>query len=177
MAIAATIDLHQGVDQHGRKFGYVSGDGGGYFFTWHKTLGETVASLEEDAVDGDGGLTEMEAALYLLDKIKSHFDTNLESMVDLLDETPGAAMFIVGMEDTADVAQSWLDAGFTIEDVSDWWDAGCWDADRTALLRDAGLTPEQVATTAPASVLEGRSWGYAHSNGDVSTEAVVAEFE
>lgn len=171
--ISATIDMNQGVDQQGRKFGYVSGDGGGYFFTWHKTLGETIASLGEDMVDGDGGLSEIEVALYLLDKIKSHFDTNLESMVDLIDETPGAAMLIVGMEDTADVAQSWLDAGFTIENVSDWWDAGCWDADRTALLREAGLTPEQVATPAPPSILEGRSWGYAFCNNDCNIDDLI----
>lgn len=46
----------QGVDRNGREFGYVSGEGGGLFFTWMPTLEETLDSMEQDEVDGDGGL-------------------------------------------------------------------------------------------------------------------------
>jgi hypothetical protein len=50
------VDLYQGEDQQDRVFGYVSGDDGGFFFTWMPTLTETLDSIEEDEIDGDGGL-------------------------------------------------------------------------------------------------------------------------
>jgi len=53
-----SVDLYQGDDEQGRPFGYVSGDGGGYFFTWHPTLDATLDSVEEDEVDGSGDLDE-----------------------------------------------------------------------------------------------------------------------
>jgi len=45
---------NQGTTQHEKAFGYVgeSGDnGGGYFFTWHPTLAETIDSITEDEID------------------------------------------------------------------------------------------------------------------------------
>ena len=50
------VDLCQGTDDHDRDFGYVAGDDGGFFFTWLPTLSETLASIDEDEQDGDGGL-------------------------------------------------------------------------------------------------------------------------
>ena len=59
------VDLYQGVDAKGRKFGYVSGDDGGFFFTWHPTIEATIASVEEDEQDGDGGLKEKSVKTFL----------------------------------------------------------------------------------------------------------------
>lgn len=166
------LDLQQGIDKRGNKFGYVAGDGGGYFFTWHKTLSQTVASLEEDEVDGSGGLDEDDVAEFLRRSISSRFNKDLEAMVAELESTTGADM-IIGNEDVADVAQCWIDAGFSRDNVSDWWDAGCFDASRAAILRDSRLTPEQVSQPAPESVLAGRSWGYAFCNNDCSIDDLV----
>lgn len=56
------ISMKQGVRQDGRDFGYVPGEDGGWFFTHMDTVEATIASLEVDSVDGDGGLTRAEAA-------------------------------------------------------------------------------------------------------------------
>lgn len=64
-----TLDQVQGQDDKGRDFGYVCGDEGGFFFTWLATLDATVASVEEDAVDGDGGLDVDEVQEYLRRKL------------------------------------------------------------------------------------------------------------
>lgn len=48
------IDLRQGETKNGLEFGYVGesgANGGGYFFTWHPTLTQTIASIEEDTID------------------------------------------------------------------------------------------------------------------------------
>jgi hypothetical protein len=67
------IDMYQGDDAQGRKFGYVAGDEGGYFFTWMGDLDTTVETLEVDEVDGDGGLDAAEVATYLRSKIAGKF--------------------------------------------------------------------------------------------------------
>lgn len=67
------------------------------------------------------------------------------------------------------VAQEWLDAGFTVDDVVGWWQAGCFYAQRTKKLRDAGLTPADVA----AEDGNGETLGYAYCEGDVSLEFVL----
>lgn len=59
------VDLIQGETEQGQEFGYVSGDDGGFFFTWHGTLEETLDSIEEDEVSGDGGLGAEEVREYL----------------------------------------------------------------------------------------------------------------
>jgi hypothetical protein len=64
------VDLDQGWTEHpakfgGAKFGYVAGDGGGYFFTWLPTLDQTIDSLEVDEQDGDGELNRDEVADFL----------------------------------------------------------------------------------------------------------------
>ena len=61
------VDLVQGEDDRGRKFGYVHGEDGGLFFTWNNTLDATIASIEEDEVDGDGDLDIDETAAFLRD--------------------------------------------------------------------------------------------------------------
>lgn len=68
-----TIDMNQGRDEQNRKFGYVHGEGGGFFFTWMPTLEETLASVDEDGVDGDGGLSESEVVEFLREKLASKF--------------------------------------------------------------------------------------------------------
>lgn len=69
-----TIDMNQGRDDMNRKFGYAHGEDGGFFFTWMPTLEETLASVEEDEVDGDGGLDRDEVVEFLKTKIASKFD-------------------------------------------------------------------------------------------------------
>lgn len=61
------VDLYQGDDAEGLPFGYVCGDDGGFFFTWRTSLSATLASVEEDAVDGDGGLDRSEVVAFLRD--------------------------------------------------------------------------------------------------------------
>lgn len=69
-----SIDMNQGINKDGRKFGYVHGTVGGFFFTWMPTLEETLATIEADEVDGDGDLTEADVAEFLSEKIASNFD-------------------------------------------------------------------------------------------------------
>ena len=68
-----TLDKVQGKTEDDRDFGYVCGDGGGYFFTWMPTLEETLDSLDVDQVDGDGGLDADEVREYLSSRIASSF--------------------------------------------------------------------------------------------------------
>ena len=68
------IDMNQGRDEDNRKFGYAHGDDGGFFFTWMPTLDETLATVEVDEVDGDGGLTIEEATAAIRAKIARKFD-------------------------------------------------------------------------------------------------------
>jgi hypothetical protein len=63
------IELVQGHDGSGWDFGYVHGDGGGYFFTWHATLENTLASVEADEADGDGDLVRSEVVALLRDHL------------------------------------------------------------------------------------------------------------
>lgn len=53
---AGDVALVQGRTEDDREFGYVFGQDGGMFFTWMPTLGETLDSIEEDELDGDGEL-------------------------------------------------------------------------------------------------------------------------
>ena len=59
------VDLNQGETADGATFGYVHGEDGGFFFTWRDTLDATLASVEVDEVDGDGGLDESEVVEFL----------------------------------------------------------------------------------------------------------------
>jgi hypothetical protein len=59
------VDLMQGETEDGAKFGYVSGDDGGFFFTWRDTPEATLDSVETDEVDGDGGLGQSEVIEFL----------------------------------------------------------------------------------------------------------------
>lgn len=63
------LDRFQGTDEHDRKFGYVAGDEGGYFFTHLESLDATIASLEVDEQDGDGGLDLSEVETFLREKL------------------------------------------------------------------------------------------------------------
>jgi hypothetical protein len=55
---AAQVEQVQGETEDGAKFGYVHGEGGGFFFTWRDTLEATLASVEEDEMDGAGELSQ-----------------------------------------------------------------------------------------------------------------------
>jgi hypothetical protein len=71
------------------------------------------------------------------------------------------------------ISQEWADAGFSAPECERWWDAACFDAGRAAVLRDAGITPEQVARPVDREGYEGYSIGYWHSNGDLSLADVL----
>ena len=66
--VSVTVDLHQGDTPMGgeyRAFGYVCGDEGGFFYTWMDTLDATLATVEGDEVDGDGGLVKEDVVALL----------------------------------------------------------------------------------------------------------------
>jgi hypothetical protein len=63
------LDRYQGDDDQGRKFGYIHGDEGGYFFTHLESLDATIGSLEVDQEDGDGGLETAEVEKFLREKL------------------------------------------------------------------------------------------------------------
>ena len=51
-----------------------------------------------------------------------------------------------------DMAQAWESAGFTVDDVIEWTNAGCYTVDGARQLRDAGLTPEQAGLIVPNTI-------------------------
>lgn len=67
------LDRKQGRTEDDRDFGYICGDDGGWFFTWHDTLAETLESLEIDEVDGDGGLDEDDVREFLAAELAGDF--------------------------------------------------------------------------------------------------------
>lgn len=74
MITKTQVDLWQGdheinpsVKFGGRSFGYIHGENGGYFFTWHDSLDATIESLEVDEIDGDGDLDLAELQAFLRD--------------------------------------------------------------------------------------------------------------
>lgn len=73
---AMTIDRYQGIDESGRKFGYIAVVTGGWFFTWMPTLEATIDSLEIDQQDGDGDVERDDAAEFLRSKIAHKFDAD-----------------------------------------------------------------------------------------------------
>ena len=96
-------------------------------------------------------------------------------MAQAIRNTTGGAEFLAGGLSDADLqaaAQEWCDAGFAPATAHPYWEAGCFDAARTAQLRDAGLTAQTVAAALPGH--DGVSWGYAVSNGDTSVAKAVA---
>ncbi|HEV2707082.1 MAG TPA: hypothetical protein VGV59_14250 [Pyrinomonadaceae bacterium] len=69
-------------------------------------------------------------------------------------------------------AHAWLEAGFDDpEEVSDWLDARCFEAQAAQALERAGLTPEQAAlrTSAGARQYE-ETIGFKFARGDLSLE-------
>ena len=122
---------------------------------------------------------------------------NLNELVAVID---GAGELVLGGEDAATVAQWWQDAGLSAEQARDYIDAGCWDADRVALLVGAGITADHLRDAdILRAVAEKRAWkaehrgrdvargddlniaewvtdaslGYAYSNGDLSAEEIL----
>lgn len=57
----------QGRTEKGKDFGYICHGNGGWFFTLHETKEETLASLEEDEMDGPGDVSHSEAYAALED--------------------------------------------------------------------------------------------------------------
>ena len=75
MTATLMIDTNQGLDEQGRKFGYVhtgDEDDGGYFFTWLSTLDATLDSLEADEID-EPSFDEADAREAIAAKIAGRF--------------------------------------------------------------------------------------------------------
>ena len=93
--------------------------------------------------------------------------TPQEIMADSIRSTTGAVETIAGGHVGVDAAAAeWVAAGFTPDTAREWWAVGAFDADRAADLRDAGLIPAQC-----------EGYAYAHSNGDMTTDDVVAAYK
>lgn len=78
-----TIDRHQGrtnqtPDGEERRFGYICGDDGGWFFTWMDTLEETLDTIEIDEIDGDGGISYWQAMEFLEEAIEDDFNAIID---------------------------------------------------------------------------------------------------
>lgn len=86
----------QGISENDREFGYVSGNGGGFFFTWMDTLTETLDSIDEDDQDGDGGLYSGDVREFLLAELIDDFKT--DDVRKIIDEK----------EDAGEEAYLWL---------------------------------------------------------------------
>lgn len=69
----------------------------------------------------------------------------------------------------AGIAKMWEDAGFASgEECEAWWDKNCFDADKTAVLRDAGIVPDNLASS---------DIGYRFCNSDISLRDVMSLLE
>ena len=98
-----------------------------------------------------------------------------QDMATTILTTTGAVDMIAGGRENVDrIAQEWVDAGFTADDAPAWWEAGGFDAARTAYLRDMGLTPELAGEDHPTRDC---TWAYGYSNGDISDLEVSDFFE
>ncbi len=129
-------------------------------------------------------------------------DLRAEDMVAVIE---AAGEQVTGGEDATTVARAWIAAELSPESASAYIAAGCWDADRVAELVAADISAEQIADHAVLrAVAAQREWqarergratsgsgddlviadwvtdgslGYAHSNGDISTAAIMAAIE
>ncbi len=63
------LDRNQDTDDQGNIYGYIHGDDGGFFFTRHDDLDATLASIEADEADGDGGLSREAVAEFLASEL------------------------------------------------------------------------------------------------------------
>ncbi len=89
-------------------------------------------------------------------------------MIAAIKSQTGGLELLVGSADhdkIRDVAEDWLDSGFTPETARQWWEAGGWDARDCGMLRDHGLTPTQCSKPAKPDAPE--SIAYAVCNSDL----------
>ena len=93
----------------------------------------------------------------------------MATMIELVREHDHGT-WLTGSDPADVVAQEWEAAGFTVDDVVGWWDAGCWCPVRTAELRDAGLNPKDAAKV--EGRFEGTTLGYRYCNGDITIAAL-----
>jgi hypothetical protein len=117
----AQVDLVQGESEDNAKFGYVAGDDGGFFFTWRPTLNATLASVEEDEVDGDGGLEESEVVDFLreyLPTTKRGREMWLKQYECEIDSGEGGTTTIdaMSLSEAVTMAAAWAEAGEWRED-------------------------------------------------------------
>lgn len=80
--------------------------------------------------------------------------------------------FITGSNPVEEIAQEWIDAGFRASEVTEWWEAGCFDADRTATLRDNAVRPDEISDIVEDDATS-TSVGYAFCNGDITLQDVI----
>lgn len=88
----------------------------------------------------------------------------LEDMIAVIDND-----FACGGYSPREIAQEWIDEGFTPNKVVDWLWAGCFTAASARELAEAGITPNQ----AQLPWRHGMSIGYAVANGQLSIENAI----
>lgn len=77
-----------------------------------------------------------------------------------------------------EVAADWLSYDFSVEGISAWCEAGCWDANTADDFETAGLTPEQAKKACDIydEAHEDSDSMYAICNNDLTVEDVVATY-
>ena len=90
------------------------------------------------------------------------------TMVDVIEMVGD---FAHGGETANNHAWYWLHAGFSPHEAEPWLtEARCFDADAAAMMRRAGITPEQAATRPQDDYGDTETLGYMVANADISVE-------
>lgn len=176
------VDLFQGETPHpgkfeGRPFGYVRGVDGGYFFAWLDTLDATIDSIEEDEVDGDGGLNERDVARFLREYLPTTARGKAlwkwQDIIDVL--TPHGPRFTGS--NARNTAESWADYNFDADEVSKWCEIGVWDPGTATTFQQADITPSRVRELAELVAEEMGDDSidviYAICNGDMEPDVII----
>lgn len=94
----------------------------------------------------------------------------MSEMNRMIQVVGNAGSMAVGNAPLGEVAQEWIDAGFSDVEAARWLESRCYDAAAAAKLAKAGVTPEQASAEAPG----GETIGYAVANGDMTVREAVA---
>lgn len=82
------------------------------------------------------------------------------------------ALLDSGLGEELEIAQEWVDSGFTADEVKQWAESRTWEPWAAAQLRDRGVTPEQAATVIDGGYSD--TLGYKVSNKDIDTDEAKA---
>ncbi len=88
-----------------------------------------------------------------------------EQITSIADVIRHYGEFAHGGDNPEKVAAEWLAAGFDADTTEEWLKAGCFDAGRAAMLRDAGMTADRAGRWTDKYLA---TIGYKFSNGDLT---------